>query len=423
VDYKKIWRESGIILSFAMVYPRRRFVPSARTRRLRYTVSATAARSARRVYTQRRGGAYSSNTSALRAYRRVYRGRGRKGYLRRLSSVRRRYPQSRSIMEALRVKHPCAYDWIKSLLNPFSGPVAACNPYLPPIYSQRMRTFCRFSLDSGAFNGGSAAIMVRANPANDTSSGAVSDAATAFGDGTTFTVANQFFKNSNSPYPTVSFSATNLSAGITSFGLRFRYNGNAELMGGNFFVFEAPNHFDLQGMTPSQVLNEATCMQLPVSQEWQSLVWSGPQNVSELAYANSATADPFDNYVLLLMIRGVNDPNAQTFECEIWMNHEIVGRSAQGQQFSDQDQVGGGQATKVVMKKTGGRPIVNPPGTGGSSGGSDDQFDHYLGANDSMRGAATAPFAMYDYTDPSGQSYVGPPSVSDYVHSYTGVRI
>jgi len=109
--------------------------------------------------------------SRRRTYRYARRGARRIGSSRRTVVNRRRIARALMNAASSRVKQ-CAKDWLVSLLNPFSGPLA-CNPALPATFSERARYFVRVtpatSGEGVVFNSnGDGLVIMRACPASGT---------------------------------------------------------------------------------------------------------------------------------------------------------------------------------------------------------------------------------------------------------------
>lgn len=263
---------------------------------------------------------------------------------------------------------PCTIKWLKSLMSPWDGPAEACNPLTPPIYSQRMRTFCRDLVGDGQFNENScAAIVLNPQPANDQYVTFLSTSAAYVSDATDFPTACPLGKLSNSLYPATQFNTDKLQYAIVSYGIRIKYIGPANLMQGYYSLVECPAHHNLydSNHTPGDAIKYVNTRTVPISYDWVELTWSGPQNVAETQYY-SAAGDPSATAgtafaPMALLIRNVVDTSARSFLFETWFNHEIVGEYAVGQQYSEQDVRGGNNILSAMLQMAGNRNIFNGP--------------------------------------------------------------
>lgn len=260
---------------------------------------------------------------------------------------------------------PCTRKWMDSLLDPFGGPADACNPLTPPVFSERLRTFARVTVTSGMFNAaGNFAAVVFPTPANDTGCLFTSTTAAYAADATAFATACPTANVSNSQFGNINFSGALSQFAIVSYGLRIRYIGKADIMMGQYVLIESPGHYDIKTATssPQSVLALDQCRFLPISYDWTTIIWGGPQHPAECCFASSSSAS--GNVVgtnvpsvLTLLIRGVTDANAQTFQMELFMNHEIIGTGSRGQQYSEQDLAGGNDVVAGLLRVLGNKAL------------------------------------------------------------------
>jgi len=374
-----------------MVYRRRR-QSYGNGRRIRYTVSDQFRANAARIRATTAGG-----PGMYRRLRGVYRSVGRpRVFRRRAGALLSRYPEAVGIVSALAAQAPCASDWLRSILAPWSGPLNACNPYLPPVYTERMRAFIRTTTAAAWFNGsGNAIIVGRPMVANSSPAIYRSTAAGYANDSTDLSTAAPTGINNNSMYVTGDFGDGLNAAGIVSMGMRIRYIGPAELMQGQYFFYESQAHTDCSAATITEILAQQACVSLPVSTEWQSIIWSGPQHNSEFAYQSNMSGFPFVAYQLVINIRGVADPLAQFFAVEWFGNFEVLGKTARGAVYSEQNQVAAGVAFEAVQRKAGGTTLTNTPGTATNTNPSIEEADAFLGGSRSK--SLFFPFLLLTY--------------------------
>jgi len=154
-------------LNHSFLMPRARIiVPRSRNSRVART-SYTVPNYLRTIRRSARAAKYGA--SRRRTYR--YARRGSRRLARTSRTVVNRRRMARALMNAAssRVKQ-CAKDWMVSVLNPFSGPLA-CNPALPATFSERARYFVRVTPETSGedvmFNSnGDGLVIMRPCPAH-----------------------------------------------------------------------------------------------------------------------------------------------------------------------------------------------------------------------------------------------------------------
>jgi len=273
------------------------------------------------------------------------------------------------------IAQPCTIKWLESLLDPFNGPQDACNPYTPPIFSERNRAWVRSQLSAANFGSddaaGSAIICARMQPANNQA--CMTYSTTAGYDSFTDIIGEtgQTPTNNNSRYIDSVFlteTGSNQWAPV-SLGVRIRYTGPAEKMQGRLFMFESDPHED-------QVANEATVLnvmaqnnviELPITYEWQTLVWSGPVLTNEFNYNTAVDNQAANPYCLVLLLFGVNDTTAQSFAVEYTCNFEVTGVVARSTQMSERDTEGSGNIQSAIINSKRGKSVTGVGGSGASA--------------------------------------------------------
>jgi len=264
------------------------------------------------------------------------------------------------------VAQPCTIKWLGSLLDPFNGPQDACNPYTPPIFSERTRPWGRTQLTTGSFGtdagAGMAAFVVRMQPASDVAQVLVSATINLDDPADALSIVCVTPRYNNSRYTSTQFSdtSTNMQWAPVSLGVRIRYVGPAESMQGRMFFYESDPHQDVidNDMTITQVLQQNNAIELPISYEWQTLLWSGPVLTNEFNY-NIATANIAANpYCLAVVLVGVNDTAAQAFAIEYVCNVEVSGVYARATQLSERDSEGAGNVQSAVINVRKGKSMT-----------------------------------------------------------------
>jgi len=120
----------------------------------------------------------------------------------------------------------CSWKWLRQLLNPFEGPNDACNPYTPPIYSERMRAWLRQGIGSNNFNAaGNAIVLMRFQPTSDIEMCRLSTTAAYVSGSTAFTTATPTLLTNNSAFTSSQFTDTQSGmqwAPVTRWGVPMR---------------------------------------------------------------------------------------------------------------------------------------------------------------------------------------------------------
>jgi len=258
-------------------------------------------------------------------------------------------------LRAALAKSACSMLWLRSIINPWSAPIDACNPTTPPIYSERVRAMCRANITASANSpsgtGTMFAIMCRFTPANNNS-------CMRFSDTTAWVTANNVItvlsldNNHNGPYAGSDFNVAplvNMWCPV-SMGLRIRYTGTADNMGGSLYFFESPAHRNVatSGQSLDVINSDPMTVIKPISYDWQSVVWTGPGMPAETQYSNSiedtTLLNPFCLYIFgqCATTAGVN------FQVEYWTNFEVTGKIARRAILSEFDQTGAYAASNTL---------------------------------------------------------------------------
>lgn len=253
---------------------------------------------------------------------------------------------------------PCVAKWIESLLNPFTGPMDACNPYTLPCFSERVRVFFRKAISSAVFNTlGDGLIVMRAAVTTDNAAALLSTTLAYVNDTydvVSAAVNSQFFLNS--PYTASTFSGVPAGGNqwaTVSYGFRIRYVGPVDQMQGWYQFLEMPAHLSATtvGYTVEMALAEEGLVQVPISYDWVTCTWSGPQIEAEMQYNTTTAGNTVNPYTLLLKVSGVNNPAAQAFQIEAFHNFEVVGRIARSTFLSESYPTQAAAATQGMRAK------------------------------------------------------------------------
>lgn len=279
---------------------------------------------------------------------------------------------------AVRVLEPaisqCAKEWMASLLNPFSGP-EACNPYAPPLYTQRMRSITETSITATGCTpngtGNTVVIACRWGIASDLATIVISGNS-GWSDASHFTAAvNDVFNDStqvppsNVPFQASDYTGSAMSWTPVSLGLRFQFICPATQFGGVVTLHETAGHTGIVNnaiLSLGQIRSDVRSRKMSIKPGWNSMVWTGPQNQYETQYNASAAVETFPNMSSLIMI--IDLPSAaSTFNMNIniqaYTNWEAIGDKANQCKYSIQDIPGAGKVEQTLQSFTGGG-AVNP---------------------------------------------------------------
>jgi len=292
----------------------------------------------------------------------AYSGRATQGrYAKRIQATDLAVARARAAMKL----SPCVQLWTKSLLDPFTGPLEACNPFAPSVYSERLRLWCRSSFMPSVYASTSSPgtpipLMLHSTPAND----GVFLSAAAAGAYATNTSFNSYVTSvigqNNSPYTESQFSRQNQFT-IVSMGMRVRYTGTADAMNGFIGIYEDDVHDNLleTNSYSQDIVHAHTGYKIvPVSTDWVEVLWSGPRKTTEFQYNEVATATSIyaehgsADTTTLYMDFNCNDDTPFLVEC--FLNIEVTGKLVRGGVWSEQKINDASTAQNAVQHATGG---------------------------------------------------------------------
>lgn len=248
-----------------------------------------------------------------------------------------------------RVLALCAREYLKVLASPFDSTTMPCNLWSQPIPSTRLRCYIRGTLDStniSAGTPGTAAIACCTGFANDVN--AVCESGTLNNDGVILRAGNATFQQpGNAAFNGASFSTSNGQQYMFVMNaLRIRYSGTADTMSGSYIVIEMPSHKDALELTPAKIMALYEARTIPVSNDWTTIVTTGPKNSTELQFNNYVDVAPAyqDAFSLVILIRGVVQA---AFDYEFISFTEVTG-SALATEWSAQDLTDGAVIQKAA---------------------------------------------------------------------------
>lgn len=181
----------------------------------------------------------------------------------------------------------CGLDYIKALMNPWSG-VKACVPGLLPNFNQLATAYARGRMICGT-SIGFVAINPRSMCFNDIPGVVNTTAGYAPGfidlntpmPGVDLTTSNATYANAS-----VGSGADGLAYRVVGCGLRIRYVGKELDRGGQILAFHDPTHNSVQTRTYGQIDSEVQARRFTVKQRWTNVLYV-PKLESEYAMSDT----------------------------------------------------------------------------------------------------------------------------------------
>lgn len=292
-----------------------------------YAYQRVSAQHARRVLPPAMPAMYAPKRAAVAAV--SYRKYDRRPYVAKrpaAKKARRKKSVAGSVGGGIMVlRSDCLKDYTASLLNPWSGP-AACVPSWPCPPSLKVKAFVKGVAVIGTNLFGFVTLNLHtANNGAPTQRFAIhSDVLFA---GTTIVNSGTGVVQTdpNSPFAASDFSSDGLALKQrpVSVGLRIRYSGREDARGGTVVGAISPNHGTLTAHGFSGLLQYDKSEALPVSREWQNLVWT-PMHHDEMQYGS--TSGSIVHHIGFMM----SGAAGLTFDFEATINYEVIGQDARG---------------------------------------------------------------------------------------------
>jgi hypothetical protein len=239
-------------------------------------------------------------------------------------------------------------DYIASLANPYTGPLATIPSY-PALETKRQRSWVKgtFQVPAGAPIGFIVADPVLA-VANDVDCVAYTTAAYA---GTTIQVvgAGLALAATNSEYTNAQIATvgtTSIQARVVSAGLRIRYADTELNRGGAILALHHPQHLSLAGYPPGavggytipQLESYSETVRFPAQRKWMSIPYK-PVDPGDLDFFDVIPPNDNGQFYMAFAIQG-DATVATTYEFEFFVNHDITGATVRGKEPSSVDFVG-----------------------------------------------------------------------------------
>lgn len=237
----------------------------------------------------------------------------------------------------------CSAQYADTLADPFESPSGACVPIIPAFPSRKAVYFIRGALQTSSTTG-IGYVYCGPNCASDVSSlwySTSTYAGSVLANTGTGVSAGQL----NSDYTSASFSAQALQWRPVACGVRVRYTGTELNRGGTVYAIEQPDHIDLSGSTITDLLKYDACHRFAVDRSWTDVCWA-PVSMSDTDYTNGNT--PIG--VLALMIQAPSATTSISFDFEMFIHVELIGRAARGKSPSHSDETGFGTVLGAVRE-------------------------------------------------------------------------
>lgn len=251
-------------------------------------------------------------------------------------------PQQKKAIKSL--TSDCSSHYLATLLDP-ENVHGACLPVSFPLPSRKDYCWVKGTFVTG--NGTSPAssqggIVLRLNAANNGTCVLFTDPnAAATYNGTIFPISTNngvATASLNSSYATggIATGALNVQYRIVSACLKVRYTGRDDAMGGTLVWLEHPDHADIQGVSDVNAKTFEQCQTTRVSREWQQINYSGPVNPGETDFL-PGTAECNANYFIGCGAINAVTTESLSFEFEVHVNVEFIGRTVTGKTVSHSD--------------------------------------------------------------------------------------
>jgi len=247
----------------------------------------------------------------------------------------------------------CSVEYGRSLVNPFTGPVA-CVPTYPVSKTRKVRTFARGTFQTSATNGFGYIVA-------DPSRALTNDAPCVVGSNSASTQTSmdwtvvgqnvQFLSNSEYGFASIGDSPTQIEYKQVSAGLKVRYIGTELDRGGQIIGLQDQNHASVFQRNISSVDGEETSRRFAIDRKWKRVLFR-PLEGSDLDFLDALstyTPGPTDmSFFMCFVIQAPNVTTSLSFEFEFFANFEVIGRNVRGLTTSHVDPVGAAAVQAVV---------------------------------------------------------------------------
>jgi hypothetical protein len=233
----------------------------------------------------------------------------------------------------------CASDYVRCLVNPFSGPLA-CVPNFPALKSRKFRVWAKGVLSTGTAGVGFIWQDPQLGINNDVQSVFFS---TVTFTGNSFTISDAstvLGATTNSDYTSAAISTAGITYRVVASGIRARYISTELNRGGQIIALSDTNHNSLFGRTIQNCDAEINSKRFPVNREW-TVVTSRPIRDADDDFGTNPIFIPTTNSIswyngIIMQSPGVSID----FEWESYTVYEAQGAPVRGQTPSHTDPVG-----------------------------------------------------------------------------------
>jgi len=265
---------------------------------------------------------------------------------------------------------PCAVDYARCLINPFTGPLA-CVPTVPSLDSRKERVFARGTFGASATGFAYVVFDPRESIVNDRDCGYYSLAGGGAVDIQTQSLAGISANfRSNSDYQTAQIGENSLLADyrVVGSGLRIRYVGTELQRGGTVVGLCEPTHCSLVGQTQTTMLAYDESAIFDATRNWSNVVYR-PFLDDDFDFIGTfpvkANLDSDTCFFLGFTISGTVSGNSWDFEA--YTVSELNGVNIRGMTYSHADPqafgaIMSGPMQKEIMKPFGGEARAKEAG-------------------------------------------------------------
>lgn len=311
-----------------MVYRRRvyRGRRRATSRSVRSSVRSSAHRTSR-----------PSRAVRVPTYAQPYVLKQRKRRIASVAAARKRGSVAAQMFTLARMPRTCSFQWLKSLMNPFSGPVDACNPFTQPLFTERVRAFCRFNITTAANaasgTGDTIFMTIQHAPDSGTSPVRASNSAAWTVAQTLSAICASTMTAVNSPLAAADIAADKNQWAIVSRGIRLYNCAKVSDINGYVTVYEQPSHQNVLTVIGSAVKTQESSRVFPIPSGGPPLeiLWGGPRNEGEMRFSSVAASGWTPDTAIEIFGTSIN------IMAEYFINFEFTGTLSRGSRYSEQD--------------------------------------------------------------------------------------
>jgi len=122
------------------------------------------------------------------------------------------------------------------------------------------------------------------------------------------------------------------------FGVRIRYTGTNDNMGGTVYCYRSPSNSEVNGLTFDEISGYPETTRYVLDRQWKTVVWKVCRP-DDTDFATSTA----DDYPVVIMVQSATGA-AVPFDYEVVNFHELIGSTIQNTTASHSDPIGNGVA-------------------------------------------------------------------------------